>query len=63
MPMRATEEEIQAFLDEHQDLMRDLSDSLVCPCCGEMVRGDKVNLGEKYNWAEGCKGCSHVTQG
>lgn len=51
-------DKIDKILEEHEDLFRDLADALVCPKCGEVVHGEKFNLGEAYGWCEGCKECA-----
>lgn len=52
-----TEEEIQAFLDEHEQLFKDIAQMIICPGCGRPVKPPFFNLGVMYNWAEGCQYC------
>lgn len=45
------------FLKRNADLFDDLSKSILCPCCKEVCQGPFMNLGEKFNQAEGCSKC------
>lgn len=50
--------DIKEFLETHKGLMSDLASSLMCPSCHKVVKAPFFNLGEKFNWAEGCEACS-----
>lgn len=56
------DKEIEKLIDDMRDLLEALEDSIRCPRCEEMVRGDKFNLGSKYNSFEGCKNCYEEIQ-
>jgi hypothetical protein len=55
---KATEDRIiELTIDEHREALHALADGVLCPGCGKVARGPKYNLGEAYNWAEGCQAC------
>lgn len=53
---------IDKILKDNAELFEALSDGLLCPSCGKITRGTKYNLGEEFNWFEGCKDCYDKTQ-
>jgi hypothetical protein len=55
------EKEIDRFMEEHRELLDDLASGLLCPGCRKVIRGKFSNLGEKFNWAEGCASCAVKT--
>ena len=53
---------INKILEDNAELFEGLSDALLCPSCKKIIRGVKYNLGEEFNWFEGCKDCYDKTE-
>jgi hypothetical protein len=57
MTKKTFDEIAKEMIEKHRDLLDDLANSLLCPSCKAVVRPPFYNLGEDYNWAEGCGSC------
>ena len=59
---KKTDDHIDEILKNNRELFEMLADGIYCPSCKKIIRGVKYNLGEEFNWFEGCKDCYDKTQ-
>lgn len=48
---------IEEFLEEHKDLIKSISENIMCPSCNKIVKPPFFNLVDKWNSSEGCEEC------
>lgn len=53
-----SDDDIFQFLEENEELFRDLAECIICPSCKQKVRKPFYDLGPAYHHFEGCKACS-----
>lgn len=51
------DEDIQKFMDDNDELFRNLATKLWCPFCQKGKLPPFLNFGVHFNSAEGCKEC------